>query len=247
MDIRGLLYRIYWQAERVVLPGFKAPQAQYEDLLKDYVSSNTRWLDVGAGHQVLSSWRFAEEKELVELCRVIVGFDCELEALRKHRTIQLRCQGDMGSLPFGDNCFDLVTANMVVEHLQQPDVQFREIYRTLKSGGCFIFHTPNGLGYSVLLARLLPGMVKRGLIRLLDGRRTEDIFDTYYYANTQNAIMMLAKSSGFQISKLEMVIASAELAVIPPLAFLELLFIRLLTTSRLRAFRSNIITILRKP
>jgi ubiquinone/menaquinone biosynthesis C-methylase UbiE len=247
MDIRGLMYRIYWQAERIVLPGFKAPQSQYEDLLKGQVSANTRWLDVGAGHQVLSSWRFAEEKELVSLSRLIVGFDHELEALRRHRTIKQRCQGDMGNLPFRDNCFDLVTANMVVEHLQQPTVEFREVYRTLRAGGLFVFHTPNGLGYSVLMSRLLPGAVKRGLIKVLDGRRSEDIFKTYYYANTQYEILKLAKSTGFEVSKLEMICASADLAVIPPLAVFELFCIKLLTTSPLRALRSNIIAVLRKP
>jgi ubiquinone/menaquinone biosynthesis C-methylase UbiE len=247
MDIRGLMYRIYWQVEKAILPGFKSPGDQYEDLLRDQVNSNTRWLDVGAGHQVLPTWRLAQEKDIVELSRLVVGIDRQLEALQKHRTIQIRCQGDLGNLPFADNCFDLVTANMVVEHLQEPDVQFREIFRALKCGGCFLFHTPNGVSYSALVARLIPGMVKRGLIRLLEGRASDDIFETHYKANTRNAIMKLADSSGFQISKLEMLTGSAELAVIPPLAVFELLFIKLLTAERFRLFRTNIIAILRKP
>ena len=241
------MYRIYWRAERAALPGHKSPESQYEDLLKEHVSSETRWLDVGAGHQVLSSWRLAQENQLVKLSRLIVGFDCELEPLRKHRSIRLLCQGDLGSLPFEDNCFDLVTANMVVEHLRQPDVQFREVFRILKGGGCFIFHTPNSLSYSALLARAAPETVKRRLIRLLDGRTQEDIFETYYKANSRSAIMKLAMTCGFQIRKLKMLTGSAELAVFPPLALLELVILKLLSTRRFQAYRTNIIAILKKP
>lgn len=246
MNIRGLLYRAYWKVENAILPGFRAPQTRYEDLLMEYVKPGTRWLDVGAGHQVLSSWRLSDEKELVGRSGMVVGIDAHLDSLRMHRTVHLKCQGDLARLPFRSNTFDLITANMVVEHLRQPDIQFREIFRTLRPGGHFIFHTPNSRSYSAFLAAHVPEVAKRGLIRALDGRSSQDVFRTYYKANTQDAIRALANSIGFEVSKLDMASGSAESAMVLPVAVVELMFIKLLTTDRFQNSRTNIIAILRK-
>jgi len=47
-------------------------------------------------------------------------------------------QGSVSQLPFAGNTFDLVTA--IETHLFWPDLpnDFREIFRVLKSGGCFL-------------------------------------------------------------------------------------------------------------
>jgi ubiquinone/menaquinone biosynthesis C-methylase UbiE len=43
--------------------------------------------------------------------------------------------GDAMHLPFCDDSFDLVTANMVLEHLEKPDRVFREIARSFRQVG----------------------------------------------------------------------------------------------------------------
>ena len=43
---------------------------------------------------------------------------------------------------FGDQIFDLVVTQDVVEHLYEPDKAFREIARTLKLGGAHVFTVP---------------------------------------------------------------------------------------------------------
>jgi SAM-dependent methyltransferase len=59
---------------------------------------------------------------------------------------------------------------MVVEHLDNPDEQFREIGRILKSKGVFLFHTRNAFGYGVILSKVVPEWLKGKLIYLLEGR-----------------------------------------------------------------------------
>jgi ubiquinone/menaquinone biosynthesis C-methylase UbiE len=218
----------------------------YEKVLKEHVNGNTKWLDLGCGHQVLPFWREAEERELVGRCGTIVGMDYDLPSLQKHRSVSLRVRGHIDSLPFKDSHFDLVTANMVVEHLGDPALQFREINRILKPGGVFLFHTPNARGYPTLINQMVPEKLKHKLIFILDGRQEDDVFETHYCANTQSDISELAQSTGFQVANFRLTVSDAVCALIPPIAVPELIYLRLLMTKRFRSWRTNIITVLRK-
>jgi SAM-dependent methyltransferase len=232
--------------QRCIAPRLRYSQYLYEEALQRHVSRDTRWLDLGCGHQVLPRWRGAEERRLVETCKMVVGVDFDLPSLRNHRHISLRARADIARLPLKDRTFDLVTANMVVEHLSDPDVQFREVWRVLEPDGLFIFHTPNALGYVVMLARTVPDPIKRKLVRLLDGRPAEDVFPAFYRANTRARITGLARAVGFELEALKMVASDAVFEVIPALAALELLWLRLLLTKPFRALRPTIIAMMRK-
>jgi SAM-dependent methyltransferase len=155
-------------------------------------------------------------------------------------------KGDISHLPFKDESFSLVTANMVVEHLATPDVQFAEIARILKAGGLCILLTPSAHGYPTLMARFVPSALRNRAIRILDGRSAEDVFRTYYRANTQQALKRLSEGSALEIVNITMLTTDALFAVLPPVAALELLWIRLLMAKPLRALRPNILAVLRK-
>jgi ubiquinone/menaquinone biosynthesis C-methylase UbiE len=205
-----------------------------------------KWLDLGCGHQVLPLWREEEEKRLVASCGTIIGIDYDLPSLKKHRSISLRVRGDINTLPFKDGYFDLVTANMVVEHLTAPAIQFREIHRILKPGGIFLFHTPNAVGYPSIMTKLTPENLKHKLIYLLDGRKEEDVFETHYKANTRNAITSLAERTGFEVRKIKMTVSDAVFALVPPIAIPELAYIRMLMMQRFERLRPDIIATLKK-
>src|SRR5262249_17247724 len=142
--------------------------------------------------------------------------------------------------------FDLVTANMVVEHLAEPGLQFQEINRVLKPGGVFLFHTPNASGYPTVLSKLVPEKLKHKLIYILDGRKEEDVFETHYCANSQQQIADLARATGFKVRRIQFTVSDAVFALIPPVAVAELIYLRLLMTARLKNWRTNIITVLTK-
>ena len=135
---------------------------------------------------------------------------------------------------------------MVFEHLQNPEIQLREIFRVLRSKGKLIFHTPNKLSYSTILARLTPQVFKDKLVYLLQGRSEEDVFPAFYKINSKSTIQKLARQSGLRIKEIKLVCSTAQMAIIPPLAFLELLWIKLLMTKPFTWLRPNIIAILEK-
>jgi ubiquinone/menaquinone biosynthesis C-methylase UbiE len=240
------LFKLYWKMERALVPELQYCQCIYEEVLNKVVKEDIKWLDLGCGHQVLPAWRFEQEKKLIEKAGMVVGIDADLPSVEKHRSVHLKLVGNISALPFRENSFDLITANMVVEHLDNPVLQFHEVSRVLKPGGIFVFHTPNARGYSTMLARLLPEGLKPALIRVLQGRPSEDVFKTFYRANTEADINRVASATGFNPMEIRLVASSAELAVIPPLAFLELLWIKLLLTKAFRGLRTNLIVTLAK-
>lgn len=246
MIIREVLYKIYWKIENIIVPTLKYSQSIYEDTISLYVNPNLRWLDLGCGHKILPEWRLKEEKDLVSKCKMIVGIDYDLHSLKNHKNIHFKVRGDISKLPFSAASFDLVTANLVVEHLENPEVHFKEVNRILKSNGIFIFHTPNLLCCSLTIGRLAPQKLKEKIIYILDNRGKGDVFDTYYGANTRGRIKILAQNTGFNILKTKMIVSTALFKIVPPLALFELIWIKILMTKLLKGFRPNIIAILKK-
>ena len=246
MSLRTRLFNVYWTLRRTIVPNLRYSQYSYEESLKRHVTPSVEWVEIGCGHSILPSWRANEERQLVKTCKAIFGIDYDLSSLKAHPNITKKLRGDVTKLPFRSEAFDLVTANMVVEHLDNPDEQFREISRILKSKGVFLFHTPNAYGYGVILSMFVPEWLKGKLIYLLEGREEHDIFPTHYKANTEAQVKTLAQANGFEVLQLDLIATDAIFAMFPPLAALELLWIRLLMTQPFRNLRTNMIVALRK-
>jgi len=246
MTARETLFRIYWASRKRIVPSLTFAQDVYEEVLSRHVTPDTTWLDLGCGHRLLPAWRDKEEEQLVASCQSITGLDFSLAALKRHKHIVRRVQGDITHLSFRDECVDLVTANMVVEHLDDPERHFREISRILKPSGMFILHTPNARGYVSILRRLVPDILVHRLVSMLDGRPPEDVFRVHYRANTEERIEELASTCGFQVVKARMIVTDAIFSMVPPLMIFELVWIKALMTKPLEPLRTNIIAVLKK-
>jgi ubiquinone/menaquinone biosynthesis C-methylase UbiE len=232
--------------QRRIAPTVRYSQAHFEEFLFARAKGATAWLDLGCGHQLLPEWRETAERELLAQVPFVVGVDYDLPSLRAHRSMRNLARADARRLPFRDESFDLVTANMVVEHLDDPDTQFGEVARVLRPGGVFVFHTPNARSYFVALARLLPDAVKRRLVKLLEGREEHDVFPTHYRANRDDDIRRIARKAGLEYDEIRLVSSGAVATVFPPVSFFELLILRQLERPALAHYRSNIICALRK-
>jgi SAM-dependent methyltransferase len=246
MTMMDALLRLSEALQRRLTPGLRYSQDEYEDVLRDRTVAAGRWLDLGCGHRVLPEWRADAEQALVGRARFVVGIDYDLPSLARHRSLRRVARAHASTLPFADATFDLVTANMVVEHLDDPEAQFREIARVLRPGGAFLFHTPNDRSYIVRAARLLPDAVKRVAARILDGRDESDVFPTHYRVNHRERIAEVARRAGLAVDEVRMIRTSPVFNVVPPLLIPELLWVRALASPRLAGQRPNIICLLRK-
>lgn len=137
-----------------------------------------------------------------------IGVDADLLSLIEHRLPWLpRILAHAESLPFADETFDVVAASWILEHLQQPDVVFREIARVLRPGGAFLCLTPNmahpipRLNATGRRLRRVQGMA----VWLLYGRYPRDTFPVVYRANTVGAITHLAAAAGLHLQEIVLV------------------------------------------
>ena len=111
---------------------------------------------------------------------------------------------DGKSIPYPDGSFDLVFADNVLEHLEDPSDAFREIHRVLKTGGSFVFKTPNRWHYMPLIAKATPFRFHRYVNRRR-GRADSDTFPTRYRANSSSQLRRLAAATNFQVEILDFV------------------------------------------
>jgi hypothetical protein len=109
-----------------------------------------------------------------------------------------------------------------------------------------IIHTPNVHGYTTAITRLLPERTLAPLARVLLRRRAEDVYPTYYRANSVTDLRALAGSSGLAIEACELINSSPQAVRILPLLVLELLLLRSLRSQRVERFRACLLTTLRK-
>jgi SAM-dependent methyltransferase len=237
------------RARRRIAPQLRNSSWDYREALEERVQAGDRWLDLGCGRQLLPLWMSDGERQaarLVQRCRLVVGMDRFHAALEKHGSIRHRVNADVGSLPFQDSSFDLVTANMVLEHVEDANGLFSEVHRVLTAGGLFLFHTPNRLFYQILLALCVPPGWRRKAAQLLEGRAADDVFETRYRANTSRVVRTLAARHGFEVDELRLMNSSLATSKVAPLALLELAAVRVLETRMFAWGRSNMIVTLRK-
>jgi SAM-dependent methyltransferase len=247
MALRAKIDELSGWLQRTITPGLPYSQTVFEQRLGPYARASTRWLDLGCGHRMLPEWRAESEAQLVASAPVVVGLDADYPALKRHRSIRFLTAGDITQLPFKNESFDLVTANMVVEHLSDPAKQFAEVGRVLSPGGIFLFHTPNVRSYIISLARLFPDSFKQALAKLMEGRDAVDVYPTFYRANEAESIAAVAASSGFSVANIEFVASSPAFGLIAPLLVAELLWIReLRSRESLAPLRHTLICALRR-
>jgi len=157
-------------------------------MLREALHPQSVVLDTGSGP---GSWVLQDERARIGF---LVGEDVyrpdtqNLDAFVLARAEQL---------PFVDASLDVVFSYLVLEHLEQPELAFHEYARVLKPGGHFIFKTPAVQTPLFLLAKLLPTSVHRRLKSEI-GTAEEDIFPTYYRANTVARIERALASAGLE-------------------------------------------------
>jgi len=130
-----MTYQDYVRLKRRLVPTLQFNQAIYEEAVASAVSEDTAWLDAGTGWHILPPWRQEAERALVGKARLAVGCDVDEASIRKHHTLQYVSVANLEQLPFATESMDLITCNMVVEHLPRPHAVFAEFARVLKRGG----------------------------------------------------------------------------------------------------------------
>ena len=221
---------------------------RYASALDKVIAPGAVWLDLGAGRQVHWGWLGASTRELSLRARLLLGADLVGPHIRRNKSLSAAVLADARWLPFRDRTFDVVSANMVVEHLELPVAVFTEVARLLRPGGLFVFSTPNRNNPVVRAsAMVLSARARRSLSQAVERRDPAHIFPTWYRCNTPSDIATTASKAGLRVRQVDLFSSFPFSKEHPRLMWLEGNLIRLLRLEAFRAARSNIIAILERP
>lgn len=176
------------------------PQQIYFERIEKLLKPEMCWLDVGCGRQLVPKWMGNGEQietKLRSKAKLVVGIDPDFAALRDNRSCQVRLQTDSGALPLADDSFDLVTANMVFEHVEAPLPLLKEIRRVLKPGGQLVVLTPNALDIVSLAARAIPNRLHPAIVSSVETRNRSEVYPTHFRFNRPRSIDAILREAGF--------------------------------------------------
>jgi len=236
--------------KRRIVPELRWNQQIWGETIRTRLSAPSRWLDSGCGWRLLGKDLETLENELVSLPRSVVGVDLDLPHLCKHVNISRRVCASLDSLPFPEASFDLVTCNMVFEHLPEPLTVLREMSRILARGGVLMVHTPNVRNYLVFGNKLANKLLPRALALKLvtDSRDSDDIYPTYYRGNSAPTLRKLGEAVQLRLESVRFLTQPQPYTrFFAPAAFFELLLMRGTMMPPFDRFAATLITVFRKP
>lgn len=215
--------------------------ALFRERVLDYLRPDLELLDIGAGAGIVPEMNFRG------LVKKVCGVDPDVR-VKQNPYLDEGKQGFGESIPYPDECFDLVLADNVLEHLASPKMVFEEIARVLKPGGVFLGKTPNRHHYMPFIAQMTPFWFHRWVNRKR-GRKEIDTFPTRYRANTHKDLRRLAKGAGLTVQSIQLIEGRPEYLRLSAITYLFGLFYeRLVNASDILApFRILIIAVFRKP
>lgn len=231
-------------------PSVDFHQDRYARALQEHLQLRCKWLDIGAGSRLHDGDEAGplSPPALSASAALLVGTDRVIKHLRDNCLLTFAVAADIEQLPFPGCAFDLVTANMVLEHLARPTVVLREVWRVLRPGGRFIAVTPN-LHHPVVYcsSALLGADRRRHLANQVEGRPLEHVFPTFYRANTLGCLRCLARDCGFGVERIESFTSIPFSHDQVSVMILECCFIRLTSVEWLQELRSNLILVFQRP
>ena len=138
---QGTMRYADWQFERghLTLEHYR-PFMSPEDIMRGKTV-----LDIGSGAGGKTLYYATLGVKKIYGVDVVPHYEHEARALAEEKNLSDRAEfltADATALPFPDDCFDVIIANDVMEHVAEPEAVLREAHRVLKPGGRFFTNFP---------------------------------------------------------------------------------------------------------
>ncbi len=220
--------------------GVKFHDDFYREFIHKYLPPGGRLLDAGCGRYLKFSKELARTTE-------VVGIDLESKLETRNEGSPFGVRGDLNHLPFEGDYFDLIISRFVVEHLEHPAQVFGEFQRVLKPGGNVVLLTPSKYDYVSLIAAATPYSLHRSLVSRIFRVSEDDVYPTFYRANTPTRIARELESVGLRKRELRMINHYPAYLMFSPVLFrLGMAYERLTSLEMLRGLRATILCVFEK-
>jgi ubiquinone/menaquinone biosynthesis C-methylase UbiE len=143
------------------------------------------------------------ETELKSKAGSLIGVDPDFAALCGNHSHAQKINADAVMLPFADGSFDLVTSNMVFEHVEDPLTSLKEIRRVLQDSGRLIILTPNWLDLVTIAARITPNRWHPPIVSRMETRGAADVYPTRFRFNRPATVDKILREAGFEKWRVE--------------------------------------------
>jgi ubiquinone/menaquinone biosynthesis C-methylase UbiE len=180
--------------------GYFTPDDVYEAVVERLVTPGCRWLDVGCGRDVFPTNR-ALAKELSTRCGTLVGVDPDA-TIQENPFVHRRVQAMLEDFQ-PEQGFDLITARMVVEHVQNPDAFVEQLQRLSAPGGLVVLYTVNKWAPVSIASWLVPFALHHRVKAVLWGTEEKDTFPVEYKMNTRRTLRRLLGRASFSEREFE--------------------------------------------
>lgn len=224
---------------------FKNGTVEFHGILGNLIKANQSIaLEIGAGTENKTS------SYLAVIVARLDGLDID-ERARLNPALDKVMVYDGGVFPVKDESYDIIVADYVMEHVENPLLMISEIQRVLKPGGHFVFRTPNNYHYVSIVSRFTPHWFHLLVANRARGKTEGDIdpYATYYRFNSRRKIRAILSQSVMHEIELRMVEKQPSYMMFNPWFFsIGVLYERLVNSAILFAgLRSNIFGVLAKP
>lgn len=186
-----------WYTSR---PGWKNGTEEFHEFIERHAPGARDVLELGPGPSNHTSVFLRRRYGRLD------GLDID-PAIRTNASLHQAYVYEGGAWPTPDASYDLIVADFVLEHVDDPTNMAREAFRALRPGGAFVFRTPNMWHYVTLASRLTPHWFHERVahkVRALEAG-THGPYPTFYRANTAGAARRHMSGAGLREEELRMI------------------------------------------
>lgn len=170
-------------------PRYKSIWDEYEKLISENVFPEMIFLDAGCGWMNDRIYKYSTDKS--------IGIDIDLKSLRDNINYDNLILSNLENIPFRNETVDIINTKSVMEHIEYPDVVFKEFFRLLKEKGILIMVVPNVYNPVNLFGKLTPLKLHKILMKIVSRRDEQDIYPTYFRYCSPYSIDKKLKECGF--------------------------------------------------
>lgn len=176
-------------------PPDRSMAALFYGWIRREVSARSTVLDLGAGGGVDPTRNL--KPYIAKVCAV----DVDPIVLKNPCAHEAKLLKPDLTIDYPDGFFDAAVSDFVFEHLSDPVVVLKEVYRVLKPGGKYFFRTLNRWHYLCLVSRCLPRGVSAFLAHRLghEPAGAERTHETFYRLNSHHQIARHAAAAGLRV------------------------------------------------
>lgn len=232
-----------WEIFRKHYPDYVGPDQYYQSAIDKVLNKNLPVLDAGCGKEMTYA------RMLAPRTGAAIAFDYGSDRVplgSGERVVPVR--GDLANLAIASGSIGTIVTRSVLEHLEFPELVFKEFERVLAPGGCIVAMAPNFYDYASIVSRLTPHSFHTWLVPRVVGNEEEDVFPTFYRANTRKKLQQLADNSGLEVVSIQLFCQYPVYLMFSPLLFrVGVAYEKWITRHEsLAGLRGWILTVLRK-